>query len=233
MPDADLDHHERGPTRGVTRGRTSLDVAMLGSRESRTTPLCLRSPPESNTCASPCDAGGRGGSGGRHAGQAEHRAAHVRTGATRLIRRDGVPRAPLLGPRRCTTTGPPAGVAADLWRTPLEGRVVYAAQLRAGEWALVEEWVDATCSLPRKTPARSRRAACRAASAGSGPPNFRNNFRTDSVITGSGRMQPDNDEGPPTDKHPGQRPFSLCGRCRITTCVGIRRRIYRTTLPTP
>jgi hypothetical protein len=41
------------------------------------------------------------------------------------------------------------------------------------------------------------------------------------------------DEGPPTGKRPGQRPFSLCGRCRIRTCVGIRRRIYRTTMPTP
>jgi hypothetical protein len=40
------------------------------------------------------------------------------------------------------------------------------------------------------------------------------------------------DEGPPTGKRPGQRPFSVCGRCRIRTCVGIRRRIYRTTLPT-
>jgi hypothetical protein len=39
-------------------------------------------------------------------------------------------------------------------------------------------------------------------------------------------------EGPPTGKRPAQRPFSQCGRCRIRTCVGIRRRIYRTTLPT-
>jgi hypothetical protein len=29
-----------------------------------------------------------------------------------------------------------------------QGRVVYAAQLRAGEWALVEEWVDATLLDP-------------------------------------------------------------------------------------
>jgi hypothetical protein len=29
-----------------------------------------------------------------------------------------------------------------------QGRVVYAAQLRAGEWALVEEWVDATLLAP-------------------------------------------------------------------------------------
>jgi hypothetical protein len=40
------------------------------------------------------------------------------------------------------------------------------------------------------------------------------------------------DEGPPTGKRPGQRPLSLCGRCRIRTYVGIRRRIYRTTMPT-
>lgn len=29
-----------------------------------------------------------------------------------------------------------------------QGRVVYAARLRAGEWALVEEWVDATLLSP-------------------------------------------------------------------------------------
>jgi len=44
---------------------------------------------------------------------------------------------------------------------------------------------------------------------------------------GSGRTQPDHDEGPPTSKRRGQRPFSVGGRCRIRTCVGIRRRIYR------
>jgi hypothetical protein len=31
-------------------------------------------------------------------------------------------------------------------------------------------------------------------------------------------------------KRAGQRPFSVCGRCRIRTCVGIHRRIYRTKL---
>ena len=30
-----------------------------------------------------------------------------------------------------------------------EGRVVYAAQLRAGAWALVEEWVPASLLVPR------------------------------------------------------------------------------------
>jgi hypothetical protein len=30
-----------------------------------------------------------------------------------------------------------------------EGRVVYAAQLRAGVWALVEEWLPATLLTPR------------------------------------------------------------------------------------
>jgi hypothetical protein len=29
------------------------------------------------------------------------------------------------------------------------GRVVYAAELRAGEWALVEEWLPATLLAPR------------------------------------------------------------------------------------
>ena len=29
-----------------------------------------------------------------------------------------------------------------------QGRVVYAAQLRAGEWALVEAWVDAALLAP-------------------------------------------------------------------------------------
>jgi hypothetical protein len=29
-----------------------------------------------------------------------------------------------------------------------QGRVVYAAQLRAGEWAMVEEWVDAALLAP-------------------------------------------------------------------------------------
>jgi hypothetical protein len=42
----------------------------------------------------------------------------------------------------------------------------------------------------------------------------------------------DNDEGPLPGKRPGQRPFSLGGRCRIRTCVGIRRRIFRTSMPT-
>jgi len=36
-------------------------------------------------------------------------------------------------------------VAADGW----EGRVVYAAQLRSGLWALVEEWLPATLLTPR------------------------------------------------------------------------------------
>ena len=39
------------------------------------------------------------------------------------------------------------------------------------------------------------------------------------------------DEGPLPGKRPGQRPFSLGGRCRIRTCVGIRRRIYSTSMP--
>jgi hypothetical protein len=39
--------------------------------------------------------------------------------------------------------------------------------------------------------------------------------------------QSDNDEGPRPGEGPGQRPFSAGGRCRIRTCVGIRRRIYR------
>jgi hypothetical protein len=30
-----------------------------------------------------------------------------------------------------------------------QGRVVYAAQLRAGEWALVEEWLPAALLAPR------------------------------------------------------------------------------------
>jgi hypothetical protein len=29
-----------------------------------------------------------------------------------------------------------------------EGRVVYAAELRAGQWALVEEWLPATLLTP-------------------------------------------------------------------------------------
>ena len=38
------------------------------------------------------------------------------------------------------------------WRsapTGWEGRVVYAAELRAGTWALVEEWVAASLLAPR------------------------------------------------------------------------------------
>ena len=38
------------------------------------------------------------------------------------------------------------------WRTgPLgwEGRVVYAAALRSGAWALVEEWLPASLLIPR------------------------------------------------------------------------------------
>lgn len=30
-----------------------------------------------------------------------------------------------------------------------QGRVVYAAQLRAGRWALVEEWIDESLLTPR------------------------------------------------------------------------------------
>lgn len=36
-------------------------------------------------------------------------------------------------------------VAAAGW----EGRVVYAAELRAGQWALVEEWLSAALLTPR------------------------------------------------------------------------------------
>lgn len=36
-------------------------------------------------------------------------------------------------------------VAATGW----EGRVVYAAELRAGQWALVEEWLSAALLTPR------------------------------------------------------------------------------------
>jgi hypothetical protein len=38
------------------------------------------------------------------------------------------------------------------WRavaTGWEGRVVYAAQLRSGDWALVEEWLPASLLTPR------------------------------------------------------------------------------------
>lgn len=43
------------------------------------------------------------------------------------------------------------GLLVEWRRTDLgwQGRVVYAAELRAGEWSLVEEWLPSTLLSPR------------------------------------------------------------------------------------
>jgi hypothetical protein len=73
-------------------------------------------------------------------------------GAARLLRCIGVPRPTLLGQRGCGRGARRPGLLLEWRRTygghRWQGRVVYAAQLRAGEWALVEERVDATLLAP-------------------------------------------------------------------------------------
>jgi hypothetical protein len=145
MRAADLDHPGRGPARRVTRGRafvlglpasgpeaTWAERWVSAQHRSYGRPLCPAfrqreaerplSAPDAVRVEHACESvrcwGWREACGAR-------RAAHVRAGATRLLRRDGVPRPALLGQRgrgrRCTTTGPPAGVATDLGRTALAG----------------------------------------------------------------------------------------------------------------